>query len=83
MVPAATVRTTTVRFRTGPNSDTTAIALANADPNAFAEAHPSREFRWRAGQKHLLDGYRGPAWQTTPSGGTLALACPVARSHDR
>ncbi|MDD4868216.1 MAG: TnsA-like heteromeric transposase endonuclease subunit [Mycobacterium sp.] len=64
MVPAAdTAATTTVRFRTAPNVDVSSVALADADPNLLAEAHPWREFRWYAGQKH----YSGTYWSATES----------------
>ena len=47
---------TTVRFRTTRDVGVSAVSLAAADPNVLAVAHPWREFRWRAGQKH----YSGP-----------------------
>lgn len=62
MVSAATTAvTTTVRFRTAPNAEVTALLLENADSTALAEAQPWREFRWRAGQKH----YSGTYWSAT------------------
>lgn len=62
MVTAAgTAATTTVRFRTAPKIDESSVALADADPDVLANAHPWREFRWRAGQKH----YSGTYWSAT------------------
>lgn len=62
MVLAAEVATAiTVRFRTAPDVDVSSVALAGANPNVLAEAHPWREFRWYAGQKH----YSGTYWSAT------------------
>ncbi|UQX10987.1 TnsA-like heteromeric transposase endonuclease subunit [Candidatus Mycobacterium methanotrophicum] len=62
MVPAAkSAATITVRFRTAPKGDVSSVALAAAGPNILADAHPWREFRWRAGQKH----YSGTYWSST------------------
>ena len=47
---ARTAATITVRFRTAPNVDVSAVSLVDAD--VLAAAWPWREFRWRAGQKH-------------------------------
>lgn len=64
MVPAAkSAATITVRFRTAPKGGVSSVALAAADPNVLADAHPWREFRWRAGQKH----YSGTYWSATES----------------
>ncbi|MEB3033359.1 TnsA-like heteromeric transposase endonuclease subunit [[Mycobacterium] nativiensis] len=53
--------TITVRFRTAPTADVSAVALADVDPQALVVACPWREFRWRAGQKH----YSGTYWSAT------------------
>jgi hypothetical protein len=49
---ARTAATITVRFRTAPNVDVSAVSLVDADADVLAAAWPWREFRWRAGQKH-------------------------------
>lgn len=51
----------TVRFRAAPDASVSEVSLADADTNALAAAHPWREFRWRAGQKH----YSGTYWTAT------------------
>ncbi len=62
MVSAAgTAATTTVRFRTAPNAGESSTPLADADPDVLVGAHPWREFRWYAGQKH----YSGTYWSAT------------------
>src|SRR5699024_8895744 len=53
--------TITVRFRTAPTGDVSTVALADVDPVTLVTAHPWREFRWRAGQKH----YSGTYWSAT------------------
>jgi hypothetical protein len=56
-----TAATITVRFRTAPFADVSAVALADVDPMILVTARPWREFRWRAGQKH----YSGTYWSAT------------------
>lgn len=51
----------TVRFRAAPDAGVSEVSLVDADTNALAAAHPWREFRWRAGQKH----YSGTYWTAT------------------
>lgn len=51
----------TVRFRTAPSGEVSAVALADVNPIVLATALPWREFRWRAGQKH----YSGTYWSAT------------------
>lgn len=50
-------------FRADPGAGASEVPLADADTTVLAAAHPWREFRWRAGQKH----YSGTYWSATDS----------------
>jgi hypothetical protein len=61
MGASTTDATMTVRFRAAPDAGVSEVSLVDADTDALAAAHPWREFRWRAGQKH----YSGTYWTAT------------------